>query len=105
LFRCLRKYVHGIHHLLTTRRRERRTRRFTEWGFTALGRVLHFLNTKKVKDMNEEACNHLQILWEELETVGFDLSWLTPSYLSAMRTKNYVQREANVKRLRKKRVD
>lgn len=51
--------------------------------------------------MNEDACNCLQILWEELETVGFDLSWLKPSYLSAMRTKNYVQREANVKKLRK----
>jgi len=87
--------------IVDNQRKRTRTRRFTEWAFTALGRVLYFLNTGEVKDMNEDACNHLQILWEELETVGFDLSWLKPSYLSAMRTKNYVQREANVKRLRK----
>jgi len=26
--------------------------------------------------MDDEAYNHLQILWDELQTFGFDLSWL-----------------------------
>ena len=34
---------------------QKRSRRFIEWAFTALGRVLHFLKNKKVKDMNDEA--------------------------------------------------
>jgi len=55
---------------------ENRSCRFSEWAFTALGGVLHFLKTKKVKDMDDEAYNHLQILWDELQTFGFDLSWL-----------------------------
>jgi len=55
---------------------EKRSCKFSKWAFTALGRVLHFLRTKKVEDMDEEACNHLQILWDELKTCGFDLSWL-----------------------------
>eukprot|EP00256_Glycine_max_P031703 XP_006575933.1 ubiquitin carboxyl-terminal hydrolase 12 [Glycine max] len=48
---------------------QKRSQRFIEWAFTALGRVLHFLKTKNVmRDMDEDAYNHLQILWEELET-------------------------------------
>ncbi|KAG5126541.1 hypothetical protein JHK82_027376 [Glycine max] len=36
--------------------------------FRALGRVLHFLKTKRVKDMDyEDGCNHLQNLWDELK--------------------------------------
>ncbi|XP_057745674.1 MATH domain and coiled-coil domain-containing protein At3g58370-like [Arachis stenosperma] len=50
---------------------KKRSRRFSEWAFTALGRVLHFLKTKKARDMDEEACSHLQILWEEVEE-GFE---------------------------------
>lgn len=87
--------------IVDNQRKRKHTRRFREWALTALGRVLHFLNTKRVKDMNEEACNHLQILWEELETVGFDLSWLKPYFESAIGKKSYAQRYANVKRLRK----
>jgi hypothetical protein len=87
--------------LVGNQKKRNRTPRFTEWAFTALGRVLHFLNTKMVKDMNEDGCHQLQILWEELETVGFDLSWLEPYFQSAMSKKNYVQRYENVKKLRK----
>ncbi|WJX91833.1 hypothetical protein P8452_73555 [Trifolium repens] len=87
--------------LVDNQKKRNRTPRFTEWAFTALGRVLHFLNTKMVKDMNEDGCHQLQILWEELETVGFDLSWLEPYFQSAMSKKNYVQRYENVKKLRK----
>ncbi|MED6108126.1 hypothetical protein PIB30_020573 [Stylosanthes scabra] len=76
----------------------KRSRRFREWAFTALGRVLHFLKTKKVSDMNEEACDHLQILWEELETFRFDLtSWLEPHVQFALGMKNYMERSAKVK--------
>ncbi|KAM2162101.1 hypothetical protein ACFX1Q_039938 [Malus domestica] len=45
---------------------------------TALGRVLHFLKTTKAKDMNADACQRLQLLWEELEAFKFDLAWLEP---------------------------
>ncbi|MED6127843.1 hypothetical protein PIB30_092027 [Stylosanthes scabra] len=76
---------------------KKRSRRFREWAFTALGRVLHFLSTKKVRDMNEEACNHLGNLWDELETFRFDLSWLEPHVQSALRMKNYMERSAKVK--------
>jgi len=72
---------------------EKRSIRFSEWAFTALGRVLYFLKTKKVKDMNDEACNHLQILWDELKTCGFDLTWLevhVESALNAKRSKENV---------------
>ncbi|MED6108129.1 hypothetical protein PIB30_020576 [Stylosanthes scabra] len=76
---------------------KKRSRRFSEWAFTALGRVLHFLRTKKVRDMNEEACDQLQILWEELETFRFDLAWLEPHVQSALGMKNYMERSAKVK--------
>ncbi|MED6108128.1 hypothetical protein PIB30_020575 [Stylosanthes scabra] len=76
---------------------KKRSRWFTEWAFTALGRVLHFLRTKKVRDMNEEACDHLQILWEELETFRLDLTWLEPHVQSALGMKNYMERSAKVK--------
>ncbi|XP_027908181.1 MATH domain and coiled-coil domain-containing protein At2g01790-like isoform X1 [Vigna unguiculata] len=55
---------------------EKRSFRFTEWAFTTLGQILHFMGTKKLKDMDDEACNHLQILWDTVNTFGFDLSWL-----------------------------
>ncbi|KAL3033859.1 hypothetical protein AAZX31_02G158600 [Glycine max] len=56
---------------------QKRSQRFIEWAFTALGRVLHFLKNKKIKDMDIDACNHLQILWDELlEQFRFDLIWL-----------------------------
>ncbi|ESW07050.1 hypothetical protein PHAVU_010G097900 [Phaseolus vulgaris] len=77
---------------------EKRSCRFTEWAFTALGRVLHFLNTKKLKDMDEEACNHLQILWDELKTCGFDLTWLEFYVESALNVKDYME---NVDEMRK----
>ncbi|WJX79654.1 hypothetical protein P8452_62758 [Trifolium repens] len=44
----------------------------------ALGRVLYFLKTRKVKDMTEQACKHLQVLWDELKKFQFDLTWLEP---------------------------
>ena len=79
---------------------KKRSGRFVEWAFTALGRVLHFLKTKKVKDMNDEACEHLQILWEELETFRFDLTWLEPHVQSALSMKSYMEKAGQVKKLK-----
>ncbi|XP_021824029.1 MATH domain and coiled-coil domain-containing protein At3g58270-like [Prunus avium] len=79
---------------------KKRSRTFIEWAFTALGRVLHFLKTTKVKDMTEDACEHLQILWEELETFKFDLAWLEPSVQTALNLKKLVERAGKVQKQR-----
>ncbi|KAG4920698.1 hypothetical protein JHK84_049546 [Glycine max] len=78
---------------------QKRSGRFVEWAFTALGRVLHFLKTKKVKDMNGDACNHLQILWEELKMFRFDLTWLEPHVQSALGMKTCIERSVQMKRM------
>lgn len=67
--------------------KKKRSQTFIEWAFTALGKVLHFLNTKKEGDMDDDACNYLQTLWEELEICGFDLSWLKPRVDRALEMK------------------
>ncbi|XP_014516180.1 MATH domain and coiled-coil domain-containing protein At3g58220 [Vigna radiata var. radiata] len=77
---------------------EKRSCQFTEWAFIALGRVLYFLNTKKVKDMNDEACIHLKKLWDEVKIFGFDLSWLEFDVKSAINLKNYREKTANVRK-------
>ncbi|PRQ55942.1 putative ubiquitinyl hydrolase 1 [Rosa chinensis] len=83
----------------------KRTLMFSGWAFTALGRLLHFLNTTKVKDMMEDPrehdpCEHLQVLWEEAETFRFDLSWLEPYVQSALEIKKFGEREGVLKKLR-----
>ncbi|KAM5551212.1 hypothetical protein ABKV19_026173 [Rosa sericea] len=83
----------------------KRSRMYSGWAFTALGRLLHFLNTTKVKDMMEDPrehdpCEHLQVLWEEVETFRFDLSWLEPSVQSALGMKKFGEREGVLKKLR-----
>ncbi|CAN6703482.1 unnamed protein product [Malus baccata var. baccata] len=79
----------------------KRSRVFTEWAFTALGRLLHFLKTTKGKDMIEDPCEeHLQLLWEELGTFKFDLAWLEPHVQSALGMKKFVERERHVTELR-----
>ncbi|XP_061351808.1 MATH domain and coiled-coil domain-containing protein At3g27040-like [Gastrolobium bilobum] len=79
---------------------QKKSGRFIEWAFTALGRVLHFLKTKKVKDMDGDDCSHLQILWEELETFRFDLTWLEPHVQSALCMKSYMERAVQVKKVK-----
>ena len=80
--------------------KQKKSQRFIEWAFTALCRVLHFLKTKRVKDMDDDdACKHLQNLWEELEVFRFDLTWLEPHVQSALSMKNYMEKVALVKRL------
>ena len=52
--------------------------------------------------MDEEACDHLQILWEELETFKFDLTWLEPYVQSALGMKNYMERIDQVEKMKEK---
>ena len=78
-----------------------RSERFKLWAFTSLGQVLHFLKTSRVKDMNEDGCNHLQGLWEELvKSSGFNLAWLEPYVQSALGVKAYLERTAEVNKLK-----
>ncbi|KAK7392744.1 hypothetical protein VNO78_21191 [Psophocarpus tetragonolobus] len=78
------------------------SQRFIEWAFTALGRVLYFLKSKKVRDMDKDACNHLKILWEELEVFRFDLTWLEPYVKSALNMNTFVEKVGQVKKLKEK---
>ncbi|XP_028767109.1 uncharacterized protein LOC114732306 [Neltuma alba] len=80
--------------------KKRSRRRFTEWAFTALGRVLHFLKNHKWKDMNEGAHEQLQTLWDELEMSILDLSWLEPHVKSALNMKQCLEKATKVKRLK-----
>ncbi|XP_062014290.1 uncharacterized protein LOC133730782 [Rosa rugosa] len=78
---------------------------FIEWAFTALGRVLHFLKTKKVKDMTDDVCADLELLWKELQIFKFDLAWLKPHVQRALRVNKLVKRAGQVEILRKDVVD
>ncbi|KAK7355059.1 hypothetical protein VNO80_14304 [Phaseolus coccineus] len=78
-----------------------RTRRFRQWAFTSLGQVLHFLKTKRVKDMSEEDIKHLYDLWKELvRSSGFDLAWLEPYVQSALGLKDYMERAKQLKKVK-----
>lgn len=78
-----------------------RTRRFRQWAFTSLGQVLHFLKTKRVKDLSEEDIKHLHDLWKELvRSSGFDLAWLEPYVQSALGLKDYMERAKQMKKVK-----
>ncbi|KAL6223204.1 hypothetical protein ACLB2K_006593 [Fragaria x ananassa] len=79
-------------HPLLIEFQQRRSRTFVECGFTTLGRLLHFLKTTKVKDLNQDGYKMLQVLWEELETFKFDLAWLQPHVQSVFGMKNMAGR-------------
>ncbi|TQE10311.1 hypothetical protein C1H46_004150 [Malus baccata] len=79
---------------------KKRSRTYIEWAFTALGRVLHFLKTTKVRDMTPDTSEHVQLLWEELETFKFDLGWLEPYVQAALDVKKLVERAGIVKKQR-----
>ncbi|PQQ06126.1 MATH domain and coiled-coil domain-containing protein [Prunus yedoensis var. nudiflora] len=79
--------------------------------FTPVGKLMDFRGLGKiekvfiplleeVKDMTEDACEHLQILWEELETFKFDLAWLEPSVQTALNLKKLVERAGQVQKQR-----
>ncbi|KAM5551209.1 hypothetical protein ABKV19_026171 [Rosa sericea] len=71
---------------------QNRSRTFVECAFTTLGRLLHFLKSTKVKDLNQDGYERLQILWDELESFKFDLTWLQPHVQSVFGMKNMTGR-------------
>ncbi|OIW11409.1 hypothetical protein TanjilG_10727 [Lupinus angustifolius] len=70
------------------------------WSFTALGQVLHFLKTMKVKNMNKEACKHLECLWDEVQLFGFNLTWLEPYIAHALNVEACLEKAEKVKILK-----
>lgn len=50
--------------------------------------------------MNEDACEHLHSLWEEVRTFKFDLAWLEPYVKFAFGLKKFVEVEERAKRPR-----
>jgi hypothetical protein len=81
-----------LSHPLLIECQQKRSSRFVEYAFTTLGRLLHFLKTRKLKNMNQDGYESLQLLWEELETFKFDLAWLQPHVQSVLGTKNMAGR-------------
>ncbi|XP_058742648.1 uncharacterized protein LOC131615177 [Vicia villosa] len=71
-----------------------------ELMFATIGRILYFLKTKKVKDMNEQACEELQDLWDKLAKFKFDFTWLEPHVQSALGMKSFVEKAEPVEKLK-----
>ncbi|XP_020991777.2 uncharacterized protein LOC107476015 isoform X2 [Arachis duranensis] len=89
--------------LIESHRKRKRSQRFNQLSFTTLGKLLHFLKTKKVKDMkSDDACMELQDLWDEAEIRFDDLSWLEPHVKSAL---TYFENAAKVEKLKANVVD
>ncbi|MED6148508.1 hypothetical protein PIB30_053830 [Stylosanthes scabra] len=77
-----------------------RTQAFRLWAFTSLGQVLHFLKTKKVKDIGDNDIKKLQDLWDELEkSSGFELAWLQPHVEAFLGVKAHLQKTKKLKKL------
>ncbi|XP_058740730.1 MATH domain and coiled-coil domain-containing protein At3g58250-like [Vicia villosa] len=70
-----------------------------ELVYAALGKLIYFLKTRKVKDMNEQASKELQFLWDELAKFKIDLTWLEPQVQSALGIKSYVEKALEVEKL------
>ncbi|GAU17578.1 hypothetical protein TSUD_341220 [Trifolium subterraneum] len=77
---------------------------YAELVSAALGRVIYFLKTRKVKDMNDQACKDLQVLWDELEKFQFDLAWLEPHVKYALGVKSYVEKALESEKLKENMV-
>ncbi|XP_045794338.1 uncharacterized protein LOC123889160 [Trifolium pratense] len=75
-----------------------------ELVFAALGRVIYFLKTRKVKDMNDQACKELQVLWDELKKFQFDVTWLEPHVKYALGVKSYVEKALEAEKLKENMV-
>ncbi|MED6195413.1 hypothetical protein PIB30_037693 [Stylosanthes scabra] len=93
----LEEWCSKHHSLIECHRKRKRSERFNESSFTALGKLLHFLKSKKVKDMMDDgACKELQYLWEEVEVRFDDLRWLEPHVKYAL---TYFEKEAEIEEL------
>ncbi|KAK2418628.1 MATH domain and coiled-coil domain-containing protein [Trifolium repens] len=72
-----------------------------ELWYAALGRVVNFLETTKVKDMmNDKTCKELQVLWDKLKKFKIDLTWLEPQVQAALGMKNYAEKALQVEKLK-----
>ena len=90
-----------IWHPSLIRSQRKSSKWFKLWAFTSLGQVLYLLKTSKVKDMNEDACNRLHGLWEELvKHSGFQLAWLEPYVESALGMKAHLEKTEEVNKLK-----
>lgn len=69
-----------------------------------LGRVLCFLQTRKVEDMNEHACKGLQVLWDGLEKFKLYLTLLEPHVQYALGMQSFVEKAGEVKKINDKLV-
>ncbi|XP_016186263.1 uncharacterized protein LOC107627971 [Arachis ipaensis] len=73
--KLLKKSCSKYFSLIESHRKRKRSQMFNQLSFTTLGKLLHFLKTKKVKDMkSDDACKELQDLWDEAEIRFDDLS-------------------------------
>ncbi|XP_058742652.1 MATH domain and coiled-coil domain-containing protein At3g58360-like [Vicia villosa] len=70
-----------------------------EFVFSGLRRVLYFLQTRKVKDMNEHACKELRVLWDELKKFKFDVTWLMPHVHYALGMQRFAEKAMEVEKL------
>ena len=53
-----------------------------------MGHLLNYLKTKQIEDMNDEMWNHLEQLWEEANSFGFNLGWVEGNVKCALDMKN-----------------
>jgi hypothetical protein len=70
------------------------------WYAAILGRVIILLQTSRMKDMHEQTCKELQVLWDELKKFKFDLTWLEPQVQSALKLKNLAEKFLQVEKLK-----
>ncbi|AES60195.1 putative ubiquitinyl hydrolase 1 [Medicago truncatula] len=75
-----------------------------ELVFAALGKVLYFLKTRKARDMNEQACKDLQVLWEELAKFKFDITWLESHVHYALGIKRYMEKALEAEKMKENMV-
>ncbi|CAK8544217.1 unnamed protein product [Lathyrus sativus] len=68
--------------------------------FAGFRRVLYFLQTKKVKDMNQKGCKELRVLWDEVKKFKFDLTWLMAHVQYALGMQGFVEKAVEVEKLK-----
>ncbi|CAJ2632164.1 unnamed protein product [Trifolium pratense] len=73
---------------------------FADFAFAALGRVFYFLKNRKVRDMNEQGCKDLQVLWDELQKFKFEFTWIEPQVQYALGMKSYVEKALQLEKLK-----
>ncbi|WVY98911.1 hypothetical protein V8G54_031062, partial [Vigna mungo] len=86
-------------HLSLLESKKRKSKYFVQCSFNSLGKVLLFLKTNKIKDMNDVECDLLQRAWEEVQCFSFNLEWLKPFVDSALEMKHHVKKFREVKRM------